>query len=72
MAVAGNAVSILGIVLWLVGAGWWVWFVCAQRRRMTVLRRPTALDLLSILSFVGLLVFAAGRALVTVAQRPAH
>lgn len=67
MVIAGNLVSTLGIILWLIGVGWWLWFF-AQENRATIIRRRSAWNLLSNLSFLGLLIFAAGRALVAVSQ----
>src|SRR5262249_29099100 len=62
MIVAGDVTSTLGIMLFLVGVGYWIWFF-RQSSRITVMRRQSRWDLLGNLTVVGLSVFALGRAL---------
>jgi hypothetical protein len=57
-----DIVSGVGVVLFLIGSGYWVWFL-SPRHRVAKLRSRSAWHLLGNLPVVGMLVFAAGRML---------
>jgi hypothetical protein len=59
---AADVISGLGIALWLVGAGYWVWFAMPGGR-IAKIRDRTPRRYLGCLSVLGLLVFVLGRML---------
>jgi hypothetical protein len=62
MTLVGNVVSVLGIALWLVGCGYWLWFAYPEHR-IAKIRDESPRRYLGCLSVVGLLVFVLGRGL---------
>lgn|GEM_PF-5347900 len=69
MTAVGHAISGLGVLLFLVGAGYWILFFLHDNRRRVMLRK-SPWGLLGNLTILGPLVFAVGQALVGMAQRP--
>jgi hypothetical protein len=59
---AADIVSGVGILLFLVGSGYWLWFA-SLRGKIAKLRSGSPWNLLGTLTVIGLLVFAAGRML---------
>ena len=59
---AGNMVSGFGILLFLIGSGYQIWYV-SPRKRLAKIRSRSHWHLLGNLTVVGMLVFVAGRAL---------
>ena len=68
MKIMGDFVSGFGILLFLIGYGYWHWFLF-HTSRYTVIRWKCLWHLLGNLTVVGLLAFVLGRALVESAQR---
>ena len=68
MELAGYMVSAVGVLLFVIGCGYWIWF-CSGRNYVRAVRRKSPWDFLGNLTVVGLLVFAAGRALAAIASR---
>jgi hypothetical protein len=64
MIIAGNIVSALGLILNLIGCGYWVWYGFAfQENRFAVIRSKSPWHLLGNLAVIGIVIFAAGRAM---------
>ena len=63
MIVAGHILSGLGLLLFLIGAGYWAGYSLAfQKNRFAVVRNRSNWHLLGNLTIIGMLVYVAGRA----------
>jgi hypothetical protein len=60
-----------GILIFLVGSGYWLWYFLHQNR-VRVMLRNSPWSLVGNLTVVGMLVIAIGRTLVELARRHGH
>ena len=58
----GNILSGVGVVLFQIGAGYWLWFL-SPGGRIAKLRSGSSWHMIGDLTIVGMLAFAAGRVL---------
>jgi hypothetical protein len=62
MIIAGNIISGFGLMLSVIGSGYWVWYGCAfEKNRFAAVRNVSPWGLLGNLTVIGMLVFVAGR-----------
>lgn len=62
MAVLGDLISGAGVILFIIGAGYWLWFGY-QKNKLALIRSRSPWHLLGNLTVIGMLVFVLGRML---------
>jgi hypothetical protein len=67
MIALGHILSVIGLLLFLIGAGYWVLYLFpSHKTRLAAIRSQNRWHLLGNLTIIGMLVYTAGRALAVI------